>query len=230
MGERSGHDPPRRSCTAALSEGGRTDYFDTSARPTQTPVPDTISFDWGARLPTLRTPRLALRSLTAADIADVFAVFSDPVVIRYWDGPLMSTREDVIKYLGQIHNGFRRREFFQWGIADASSDTVVGTCTLGQLSAIHQRCEIGFALQQGHWGKGLGSEAVGAVIDFAFEVVKMHRIEADVDPRNDRSLRLLERFGFEREGLLRERYYLHGERQDAVLMGLLRSNWRKRER
>ena len=190
-------------------------------------MPDTTAFDWGSRLPTLRTPRLAVRSLTAADAADVFAVFSDPVVVRYWDGPLMSTLEDAIKYLGQIHHGFRRREFFQWGIADSSSDMVIGTCTLAHASAIHQRCEIGFALRQTHWGKGLGSEAVGAVIDFAFETVGMHRIEADVDPRNDRSLRLLERFGFEREGLLRERYYLHGERQDTVLMGLLRKNWRR---
>ena len=191
-------------------------------------MPDKTAFDWGARLPTLRTPRLTVRSLTAADVNAVFAVFSDPVVVRYWDGPLMRTNEDAIQYLGQIHNGFRRREFFQWGIADSSSGTVVGTCTLAQFSDIHQRCEIGFALQQAHWGKGLGSEAVAAVIDFAFETLEMHRIEADVDPRNDRSLRLLERFAFEREGFLRERYYLHGERQDAVLMGLLRRNWRRR--
>lgn len=211
----------------ALNEGG-TDYSATWARPTQTPVHDKTAFDWGPRLPTLRTPRLTVRSLTAADVNAVFAVFSDPVVVRYWDGPLMRTNEDAIKYLGQIHNGFRRREFFQWGIADSSSDAVVGTCTLAQFSDIHQRCEIGFALQQAHWGKGLGSEAVAAVIDFAFETLDMHRIEADVDPRNDRSLRLLERFGFEREGFLRERYYLHGERQDAVLVGLLRRNWRRR--
>lgn len=219
---------PAGAHTAAVSGGRRTDYFATSARPTQTPVPDTTDFDWGSRLPTLRTPRLNVRPLSAADVAPVFAVFSDPVVVRYWDGPLMTTLDDATRYLGQIHNGFRRRDFFQWGIADSATGTVIGTCTLAQFSAIHQRCEIGFALKQEHWGKGLGSEAVGAVIDFAFETVGMHRIEADVDPRNDRSLRLLERFGFEREGFLRERYYLHGERQDAVLMGLLRKNWRRR--
>ena len=191
-------------------------------------MPANQPFEWGARLPTLQTPRLTLRALTEADLAEVFAVFSDPVVVRYWDGPLMATHRDAMQYIDQIHHGFRRRDFFQWGIADSSTGTVVGTCTLTQLSPVHQRCEIGFALRQTHWGKGLGSEAIAAIIEFAFETMNLHRIEADVDPRNDRSLRLLERFGFQREGFLRERYFLNGERQDAVMMGLLRSNWTRR--
>jgi RimJ/RimL family protein N-acetyltransferase len=67
---------------------------------------------------------------------------------------------------------------------------------------------------------------VAAVVAFGFETLNLHRIEADVDPRNERSLRLLERLGFRREGHLRERYCINGERQDAVMMGLLRAEWR----
>ena len=186
----------------------------------------TAPFEWGSRLPTLQTPRLRLRPLAESDVADVFAVFSDPVVVRYWDGPLMGTLQDAMRYIDHIHHGFRRRDFFQWGVADSSTDGVIGTCTLTHCSATHQRAEIGFALRQTHWGKGLGTEAVGAVIAFAFETLKLHRVEADADPRNERCLRLLERFGFEREGCLRERYFLNGERQDAVIMGLLRADWR----
>ena len=186
----------------------------------------TAPFDWGSRLPTLQTPRLRLRPLAESDVADVFAVFSDPVVMRYWDGPVMTTLQDAMQYIDHIHHGFRRRDFFQWGIADASTDAVIGTSTLTHLSPIHQRAEIGFALRQTHWGKGFGTETVGAILGFAFGTLNLHRIEADVDPRNDRSLRLLERFGFEREGRLRERYFLHDERQDAVILGLLRANWK----
>ena len=190
-------------------------------------IAETRPFEWGSRLPTLSTSRLALRPLAESDVADVFNVFSDPVVMRYWDGPLMKTFQDAMQYIDQIHQGFRRRELFQWGIAEAATDTVVGTCTLTRFSAIHRRSEIGFALRRIQWGKGLGSEAVGALIEFAFDTVSLHRIEADVDPRNDRSLRLLERFGFRREGLLRERYYVDGERQDTLMLGLLRSDWTK---
>ena len=188
---------------------------------------DANSFEWGPRLPTLQTPRLTLRALSESDVAEVFAVFSDPVVMRYWDGAVMTTLQDAMQYIDHIHRGFRRRELFQWGIADTATNTVVGTCTLTRLSTAHQRSEIGFALRQGRWSQGLGSEAVAAVIAFAFETLKLHLIEADVDPRNDRSLRLLERLGFRREGHLRERYYMNGERQDAVMMGLLRPEWRR---
>ena len=185
----------------------------------------TKSFDWGSRLPVLHTPRLTIRSLSEADVADVFAVFSDRVVMRYWDGAPMTSLDDAMRYIDHIHHGFRRRELFQWGIADSTTNTVLGTCTLIHLSTIHQRAEIGFALRQDRWGQGLGSEAVTRVIEFAFDTLHLHRLEADVDPRNERSIRLLERHGFTREGHLRERYYMNGERQDALVMGLLRQQW-----
>jgi RimJ/RimL family protein N-acetyltransferase len=188
-------------------------------------VADTTRFEWGSRLPTLQTPRLILRSLEASDVADVFAVFSDPMVMRYWDGAVMATLHDSMAYIDQIHHGFRRRELFQWGIADATTNAIIGTCTLTHCSTSHQRSEIGFAIRQERWGQGLGSEAVAAIVAFAFDTLGLHRIEADVDPRNERSLRLLERLGFRREGLMRERYYINGERQDAVVMGLLHAEW-----
>jgi [ribosomal protein S5]-alanine N-acetyltransferase len=188
-------------------------------------VPDIQSFEWGRQLPTLRAPRLTLRTLTEADVADVLAVFSDPLVLRYWDGPLITTQQDAMQYIDRIHHGFRRRELMQWGIADAATDAVIGTCTLTHLSITHERAEVGFALRQTRWGQGFGSEAVTAAINFGFEVLGLHRIEADVDPRNERSLRLLERLGFQREGHLRERYYMNGERQDAVMMAVLRADW-----
>jgi [ribosomal protein S5]-alanine N-acetyltransferase len=188
-------------------------------------VPDIKSFEWGQRLPTLRAPRLILRTLSEADVADVLAVFSDPLVLRYWDGPLMTTQQDAMQYIERIHYGFRRRQLMQWGIADVKTDAVIGTCTITHLSITHERAEIGFALKQARWGQGLGLEAVSAAIDFAFQELGLHRIEADVDPRNERSLRLLDRLGFRREGHLRERYYMNGERQDAVMMAMLSAEW-----
>src|SRR5687768_9479854 len=146
------------------------------------------SFDWGSRLPVLHTPRLTIRPLSESDVADLFAVFSDPIVMRYWDGVPMKSLDDAMRYIDHIHHGFRRRELFQWGIADNGTNAVLGTCTLIHLSMLHQRAEIGFALRQERWGQGLGSEAVRKVIEFAFDTLHLHRIEADVDPRNERSI------------------------------------------
>ena len=189
---------------------------------------DTKRFEWGAHLPTLHAPRLTLRPLTEADVVDVLSVFADPLVLRYWDGPLMTTQQDAMQYIERIHYSLRRRELLQWGIAEADADAVVGTCTLTHLSLTHRRAEIGFALKQACWGRGLGSEAVAAVLGFAFGDLGLNRIEADVDPRNERSLKLLDRLGFRREGHLRERYFMNGERQDAILMAMLHSEWQSR--
>jgi RimJ/RimL family protein N-acetyltransferase len=68
-------------------------------------------------------------------------------------------------------------------------------------------------------------EALHALLGFAFDVLDLHRIEADVDPRNVPSIRTLERLGFQREGYLRERWQVNGEIQDALFYGLLRPDW-----
>lgn len=180
------------------------------------------TFDWGVRLPPLETSRLVLRHLLPSDAPDVFAVFSDPRVMRYWDALPMPAVEDAVRYIEEIDDHLRHRTLFQWGAEERATGRVIGTCTLLHVSMPHQRAEIGFALGSAHWGKGLAYEMVTAFLAFAFDDLRLHRLEADVDPRNERSLRLLERLGFRREGFLRERYHTGGERQDTVMLGLLR--------
>jgi RimJ/RimL family protein N-acetyltransferase len=78
-----------------------------------------------------------------------------------------------------------------------------------------------------HWGKGYMNEALTGLVSHAFEVMKLRRLEADVDPCNAASIRTLERLGFQREGFLRERWHVNGEIQDAFFYGLLRREWLK---
>jgi len=89
----------------------------------------------------------------------------------------------------------------------------------------HRRAEIGYAQGRAYWGQGYMQEALKAVLNHAFEILNLHRIEADVDPRNAASVRTLERLGFQREGYLRERWQVNGEIQDAFYYGLLRPDW-----
>jgi ribosomal-protein-alanine N-acetyltransferase len=187
--------------------------------------PTRSAFEWEDELPTLETSRLVLRHPAPADSADLFAVFSDPEVMRYWSDLPMRAPQDADDYIAQIDAHFHERDLFQWAVEQRTTARVVGTCTLLNVSTAHQRAEIGFALGRRHWGQGLATEVVHALLSFAFETLTLHRLEADVDPRNERSLRLLERLGFQREGYLRERYFVGGERQDTVLLGLLRRDW-----
>jgi [ribosomal protein S5]-alanine N-acetyltransferase len=180
------------------------------------------------RLPTLDTSRLRLRWLVPADVPDLFTIFGDPMVCRYWSRPALPDVAAAAALQAEIADYFAARSLFQWGIALRATDRVIGTCTLAALSPEHRRGEIGFALAQSVWGRGYLSETLPTLLDFAFDELQLHRIEADVDPRNARSLHLLERAGFAREGYQRERYHLQGELHDAVLLALLRREWQSR--
>ena len=118
------------------------------------------------------------------------------------------------------------RTALRWSVVRRRDATVVGTCTLFAFDEQNQHAEIGYALGREHWGQGYMHEALVAVVDWAFRDLRLHRIEADVDPRNAPSVRALERLGFVREGLLRERWHVAGEVSDSLLLGLLRRDWR----
>lgn len=178
-----------------------------------------------ARLPTLVAPRLQLRWMDSGDLDDLFAVYSDPEVVRYWSHGAWPHRDEASIYLEAIESGFQAGDLFQWGIALRGDDRVIGTVTLYAIDHRQGRAEIGFALARDHWGRRYGREALTVLLDHAFGALGLRRIEADVDPRNLPSLQTLEDLGFRREGYLRQRWQVDGEVQDSVIMGLLASEW-----
>jgi RimJ/RimL family protein N-acetyltransferase len=177
-------------------------------------------------LPTIETERLTLRWLTPADATALFAVFGDPEVCRYWSRPALPDHAAAVALQTEIAELFAARTLFQWGVAERATGDVVGTATLASLTPEHGRAEVGYALARAVWGRGYAREALGALVAFAFAEAPvglgLRRLEADVDPRNPRSARVLERAGFRPEGLQRARYLMAGEAQDAALYGLLR--------
>ena len=114
------------------------------------------------------------------------------------------------------------------GLVLPGDDRVLGTANLLHFDWPNRRAEVGYALIQPCWGKGFAGEAVAAMLEYGFETLDLHRIEAELDPRNGPSTRVLERHGFAREGLLRERCIVGDEISDSLLMGLLRSDYRNR--
>lgn len=179
----------------------------------------------GDHLPTISAPRVVLRWMTQRDVGDLHAIFSNAEVMRYWSSPPLADEDGARDLLAEIHDCFSKRSLFQWGLAMRSDDRVIGTCTLAAIDEPNRRAELGFALGRDHWGKGYMAEALKALLDYAFETLNLRRLEADVDPRNKGSIRTLERLGFQREGLLRERWDVNGEIQDSLMYGLLRGEW-----
>ena len=142
----------------------------------------------------------------------------------------MTTRGEAEGLVAEIGEGFATRTLLNWVVARRGDDRVIGTCTLFRFEPRHRRAEVGYALRSDHWGQGLAAEAVSLALDWAFRTLDLHRVEADIDPRNAGSRALLERLGFVSEGLLRERYFMEGDVSDTELFGLLAQDWRARPR
>lgn len=119
----------------------------------------------------------------------------------------------------------RTREYLRLGIELAASGKLLGTCALWRINAQCRRAEIGYILDSQAWGRGYMHEALFALLDYAFTELNLNRVEADTDPRNERSARLLDGLRFSKEGLFRERCIVDGEISDAAMYGLLRREW-----
>ncbi len=159
----------------------------------------------------IETARLRLRRARMEDADDLFEVFADPRAMRYWDSPPHVEIAQTRRWLaGMVASS-----------PDETDDFVVEHAgrVIGK-AGCWRWGEIGFILRSDHWGRGLGDEALGAVIPHVFASLALDRLEADVDPRNAAALRLLDRHGFREVGRA-ERTTLVGDAWcDSVYLAL----------
>jgi RimJ/RimL family protein N-acetyltransferase len=182
----------------------------------------------GDGLPTIDAPRLRLRQLVEADVDGLFGIFSGQKMMRYWSSKPMKERSEAEQLLARVLRQFAEKTGFQWGVERKEDRRLLGTCTIFHVHPRNRCAELGYALQSEHWRQGYMSEALRALLDYAFGPMNVRRLEADVDPRNAASLAILARLGFQREGLLRERWDVEGDIQDSIFLGLLDRDWKAR--
>ncbi len=173
----------------------------------------------------LRTERLRLRPLTPGDAEAMFAVFGDPAVTRYWSTPAWTSVATARSMIAADQQAMAAGRYLRLGIEPVAAPGVIGMCTLYDFMVQCRRAEIGYALAKAHWGRGCMHEALRALLDHGFGELDLNRVEADIDPRNGASARSLERLGFVREGVMRERWIVGDEVSDTAFYGLLRRDW-----
>jgi len=178
--------------------------------------------------PQLQGKRVRLRGPRREDAEALFALFSDPAVMRYWSRPPMTTIGEAQGLVGEMLDSFEQRSLLNWMVTTRDDDGVIGTCTLFRIDPRHRHAEIGYALRSDHWGRGIAGEAVALVLDWAFRRLDLQRVEADIDPRNDGSRQLLARLGFSSEGVMRQRFFVGDEATDSEIFGLLAADWHNR--
>jgi ribosomal-protein-alanine N-acetyltransferase len=170
----------------------------------------------------IATARLRLRPFRLWDVDDVLGYATDPEWARYLPVPQPYTQADAEKFLaGQVL--IDREVHPAWATEYAGA--VIGGINL-RFHFDHHVGEIGYSIARSYWGRGLATEAGRAIMAAAFAAyASLHRIRAMADTRNIGSLRVMEKLGMVREGVLRQNRLVRGEFIDEVWCGVLRPEW-----
>lgn len=206
---------PERS-QGRLSAGGR----QAPGAATLTPMP--------LPTPILQTARLRLRPFAPGDAGDLYALQSNPRVLRYWDAPPWTDPARAEAFLAACRQMEAEGSGARFAIDTASDDAFIGWCAMFRWNPGYRSLGIGYCLNESAWGHGYATEAVHAMLQWAFGTLDLNRVDAELDTRNAASARVLEKLGFQREGRRREDCIVSGEVSDSWIYGLLRRDWQAR--
>lgn len=169
----------------------------------------------------LDSPRLHLRPMRHADAAQWLAIMADPEVMRYWHHAPWQDLAEAESALAADREAYANGDQLKLGMYRRDNGELIGMVQLFNIDDVSRRGEIGYCLASSAQGQGYMGEALELFVEYLAIGLNMRRLEAEIDPRNGASARTLERMGFEREGLLRERWCIAGEVSDSALYGLL---------
>ena len=174
----------------------------------------------------LSTDRLRLRRFADTDLAALLAIRNDPEVARFqsWQATDEATLQSFLTEMARVELGTPGR-WFQFAIVLRATGEFVGDCGFHLLLEDARQGEIGYTFSRAHQGKGLAQEAVSAMLTYIFATLDIHRIAAVTDVRNHRSIKLLERLSFRREGHTRQAFWNRGEWVDEYIYAMLRDRW-----
>jgi ribosomal-protein-alanine N-acetyltransferase len=163
--------------------------------------------------PILETARLRLRELKTTDAPAVFQIYADDEITRYYDLETFTDLSQAESLIKRQTDRFRQKAGVRWGITLKEEDVVIGTIGM-MLTAENRQGGIGYDLARPYWRRGIMHEVLQAVIQFGFHTAHVERIQALVMPGNTASARLLEKLGFQDQGILKEYAFFKGRHQD----------------
>ncbi|MFT7686508.1 MAG: ribosomal-protein-alanine N-acetyltransferase [Candidatus Azotimanducaceae bacterium] len=175
----------------------------------------------------LETERVLIRLVTESDSRSLYKIYSDPEAMEYWSCLPFNDESQATELVESAMNSFDSGGSLLLAIVLKESDELVGTMSIFNIHAESKRAEVGYILSRQFWRKGLMAESFEALIIFCFERLKLNRLEADIDPKNEASSALLKKFGFKVEGLLKERWIVNGHVTDSEIYGLVRESYKK---
>jgi RimJ/RimL family protein N-acetyltransferase len=188
------------------------------------PVLPVTTSDWRSGLPLLSGTTATLRELRKSDAASLLAMLGTEEVARFISPP-PTTIEGFEEFINWTQSQRMAGHYVCFAVVPAGYDTAIGLFQVRQLEPGFATAEWGFAIGSGFWGTGVFLECARLVVDFAFEAIGVHRLEARSCVRNGRGNGALRKVGALQEGVLRRSFYRNGEHLDQVLWSILREDW-----
>ena len=190
-----------------------------------TPATRTVETDWRQALPVLEGRSITLRELRRSDAVTLFSMLATEEVARFISPP-PSTIDGFERFIEWTHRERAAGHYVCFGIVPNGMDAAVGIIQVRTSEPGFSTAEWGFALGSPFWGRGLFTEGAELVLDFAFDVIGVHRLEARAAVRNGRGNGALKKVGALQEGILRRSLLRNGEYLDQVLWAIIDSDRR----
>jgi ribosomal-protein-alanine N-acetyltransferase len=185
-----------------------------------------VTSDWRAQLPILNGIQVTLRQLRTSDAPSLFAMLSAEEVSRFISPP-PSTVEGFERFIVWAQRQQAAGTYVCYAVTLRGFDTAIGIFQVRQTEPGFSTAEWGFALGSAFWGTGVFQEGAALVLEFAFETLNVHRLEARASVRNGRGNGALQKIGAVQEGVLRRSFLRNGEYHDQVLYAIVAEEWRR---
>jgi ribosomal-protein-alanine N-acetyltransferase len=172
--------------------------------------------------PEIKTQRLLLRRVSKNDIPGIFDLRSDTRVMKFIGKNPITTMEEATAFYNLVDDSLEKNTGITWAMTLIDSpEKIIGTIGLWRLIKEHFRAEIGYMLLPDYWKKGLTKEALFKIIEYGFDEMKLHSIEAHIHSENTGSAMLLQSTGFVKEAYFKEDFFFNGRFEDTVIYSLL---------
>ncbi|NQV53028.1 MAG: GNAT family N-acetyltransferase [Flavobacteriales bacterium] len=170
--------------------------------------------------PKLTTRRLVLRDIEIEDAEAIMHMRSNKMINRFIPRPETIELESAIQLVDRTQKAFEHKQAIGFAGVLRGHHTIIGTCGLMNIEVEHRHAEIGGEMATEYWGKGIAQEAFEEIVRFGLEDLRLHTIEAKVNPENRGAVHLLEQRGFKREGYFKDRGFFNGRYQDLAVYTL----------
>lgn len=195
-----------------------------TAMSTSTPNAPVVSSDWKKGLPVLSSQAVTLREMRLSDALSLLAMLTTEEVSRFISPP-PTTVEGFERFIAWTFAERQAGRYACFAVVPQGMDTAIGIFQVRQIETGFATAEWGFAIGSGFWGTGLFPEGARLVLDFAFDTLGVHRLEARAAVRNGRGNGALRKIGAACEGVLRKSFLRNGEYLDQNIWSVLAEDW-----